>query len=180
MNLYLAILAKFIPHNLPNCYFCKHKVDDIPYRCTFCGMVFCGNHRLPENHECPFDLKRNSKIMDPLEQSEVFYQDALDFMDKSLSVAKIYEFVTTNQMNDLEATDLLTHFLEDSEEIDVRINSIMAFKVLELINNKTFSVLENCIISDENPDVKKKALSVIRDLFPKKSKDIRNWVQEHE
>lgn len=118
--------------------------------------------------------------MDPLEQSEVFYQDALDFMDKSLSVAKIYEFVTTNQMNDLEATDLLTHFLEDSEEIDVRINSIMAFKVLELINNKTFSVLENCILSDENPDVKKKALSVIRDLFPKKSKDIRNWVQEHE
>ncbi|MHA2183211.1 MAG: AN1-type zinc finger domain-containing protein, partial [Promethearchaeota archaeon] len=73
---------------MPNCYFCENKVGDIPYRCTFCGMIFCGNHRLPENHECPFDLRRKSMILDPSHQSQVFYQDALDFMDKDLSVAK--------------------------------------------------------------------------------------------
>ena len=83
---------------MPNCYFCKDKVDDIPYRCTFCGMVFCGNHRLPENHECPFDLKGKSMKKDSLEHSEVFYQDALDFLDKDLSVAKIYEYVTTKKI----------------------------------------------------------------------------------
>jgi len=143
-------------------------------------MVFCSNHRLPENHECPFDLKGKSMIMDSSHQSQVFYQDALDFMDKDLSVAKIYEFVTTNQMNDMEATELLTHFLETSEEIDVRINSIMAFKVLELKNKKVFNILERCILSDENPDVKKAALTVIENLFPKKSKDIKNWVAKHE
>ena len=118
--------------------------------------------------------------MDSSQQSQVFYQDALDFMDKDLSVAKIYAFVTTNQMNDMEATELLTHFLETSEEIDVRINSIMAFKVLELKNKKVFNILESCILSDENPDVKKAALTVIENLFPKKSKDIKNWVAKHE
>jgi hypothetical protein len=153
-------------------------MEDIPYRCTFCGMVFCGNHRLPENHECPFDLKGKSMIMDSSQQSQVLYQDALDFMDKDLSVAKIYEFVTTNQMNDVEATELLAHFLEISEEIDVRINSIMAFKVLELKSKKILNILENCILSDENLEVKKAALTVIKDLFPKKSKDIKSWVNK--
>lgn len=148
---------------------------DIPYRCTFCGMVFCSNHRLPENHECPFDLKGKSVIMDSSQQSQVLYQDALDFMDKDLSIAKIYEFVTTNQMNNMEATELLGHFLENSEEIDVRINGIMAFKVLKLKNKEVFNILESCILSDENPEVKNAALTVIKDLFPRKSKDILNW-----
>ena len=143
-------------------------------------MVFCSNHRLPENHECPFDLKGKSMILDSAQQSQVFYHDALDFINKDLSVAKIYEFVTTNQMNEMEATELLTHFLEISEEIDVRINSIMAFKVLELKNTKVFNILESCILSDENPEIKKTALTVIKDLFPKKSKDIRDWVKKKE
>ena len=118
--------------------------------------------------------------MDSLQQSQVFYQDALDFMDKDLSVAKIYEFVTTNQMNDMEATELLGHFLENSEEIDVRINSIMAFKVLKLKNKEVFNILESCILSDENPEVKNAALTVIKDLFPRKSKDILNWSKKLE
>jgi hypothetical protein len=141
-------------------------------------MIFCSKHRIPENHECPFDLKGKSIINDALEQSQVFYQDALDFMDKDLTVAKIYEFVTTNQMNDMEATELLAYFLEVSEEIDVRINSLMAFKVLELKNKRTFNILEDCILSDENPEVKEAALTVIKDLFPKKSKDILNWIKK--
>jgi hypothetical protein len=101
-------------------------------------------------------------------------------MDKDLSVAKIYEFVTTKKMNEMEATELLTYFLESSEEIEVQINSIMAFKVLELKNTKVFTILEDCILSDENPEVKKAALTVISYLFPKKSKDIRNWVKKEE
>jgi hypothetical protein len=143
-------------------------------------MIFCGSHRLPENHECPFDLRKKFMTLDALEESQVFYQDALDFMDKDLSVAKIYEFVTTKKMNEMEATELLTYFLESREEIDVQINSIMAFKVLELKNTKVFNILENWILSDENPKTKKAALTVISDLFPKKSKDIRNWVKKKE
>jgi hypothetical protein len=140
-------------------------------------MVFCSNHRLPENHECPFDLKGKSMNIDLLQESQMLYQDALDFIEKDLSVAKIYEFVTTKQMNEMEATEVLAHFLEMSEEIEIRIYSIMAFKVLELKNENVFNILEGCILSEENPEVKKTALTVIKDLFPKKSKDIRNWVK---
>jgi hypothetical protein len=142
-------------------------------------MVFCSIHRLPENHECPFDLKGKSIELDSFAQPQLFYQDALDFMDKDLSVAKIYEFVTTKQMNNLEATELLAHFLEVSEDIDVRINSIMAFKVLELKNKEVFNILESCILSDDTPKVRNAALAVIKELFPKKSKNIRNWINKN-
>jgi hypothetical protein len=118
-------------------------------------------------------------ILDSLNQSQIIYQDALDFLDKDLSVAKIYEFVTIKQMNNVEATELLIHFLEISEDVDIRINSIMAFKVLELRNEKVFNILENCILSDDIKEIKKAALRVIEELFPKKSKDLRNWVKKH-
>ena len=163
---------------MPDCYFCKDRINELPYRCTFCGMIFCGEDRLPENHKCPFDLRNSSEIEDSINKSQVFYQDALDFIDKDLTVAKIYNFVTTRKMSDNDATELLSHFLENSEETEIRINSIMAFKVLELKNKNVFNILESCILSDENPEVKKAALTVIEDLFPKKSKDIRIWVKK--
>ena len=40
--------------------------------------------------------------------------DALEFMGKELTVAKIYDYVTTNQMSKMEANDLLNYFIESS------------------------------------------------------------------
>jgi hypothetical protein len=131
-------------------------------------MVFCNNHRLPENHDCSFDLK--------VSEPQMRYQDALDYIKKDLSVAEVYELVTTNQMNKMVASDLLAYFLETSEDIEVKINSIMAFKILNLKNKNDFKILESVILSEENQEVKKTALAVIIDIFPKRSKDVRNWV----
>jgi len=33
------------------CADCGKKVV-MPYKCKFCGNVFCDDHRLPENHKC--------------------------------------------------------------------------------------------------------------------------------
>ncbi len=33
------------------CGHCK-KVATLPFRCKFCTELFCGEHRLPENHRC--------------------------------------------------------------------------------------------------------------------------------
>jgi membrane associated rhomboid family serine protease len=29
------------------------KFENLPYQCRRCGQTFCGDHRLPENHDCP-------------------------------------------------------------------------------------------------------------------------------
>lgn len=143
-------------------------------------MLFCSKHRIPENHDCPFDLRKSSEIEVSLNKLDVLYQDALDFMNKDLTVAKIYDYVTTKQMNNLEATELLIYFIENSIDIDTRRISIQAFKVLELKNDYAFNTLEGCILSEDSPIVKKTAMEVIKYIFPKKSKTILKWARKND
>lgn len=35
------------------CHYCEQDKEGLPFRCNYCGQVFCGEHRLPENHACP-------------------------------------------------------------------------------------------------------------------------------
>lgn len=72
---------------MTNCYYCKIPIENIPFRCKYCGMVFCRKHRLPENHKCSFFFHGD-------EFEEILYQDTLDFMKKNLSVADIYHYLT--------------------------------------------------------------------------------------
>ena len=145
----------------------------------FCGMLFCSKHRIPENHECPFDLRKSSEFNDSFSRLNLLYQDALDFINKDLTVAKIYEYFTTKQLSDNKAVELLTYFIENSEDIDTRMIGIQAFKVLELRSNDVFKILENCILSEDDPLVRRTAIDVIQQLFPKKSKSIVEWSQRN-
>lgn len=142
-------------------------------------MIFCGTHRLPENHDCPFDLRKSSEFEESLNSLNILYQDALDFINKDLTVAKIYEYVTTNQMNNLEATELLTYFIENNDDINTRRISILAFKVLQLKGNEVFNTLENCILDEDNSIVKDTAIQVMKQLFPKKSKTVLKWSENN-
>ena len=49
------------PSTVPRgaCDFC-HKVQQLPFTCTRCGGQFCTDHRLPENHQCPWLRKKAS------------------------------------------------------------------------------------------------------------------------
>lgn len=38
------------------CYFCK-KIENIPYKCSYCNNQFCYDHRIMSNHQCPFYSK---------------------------------------------------------------------------------------------------------------------------
>lgn len=42
---------------MTQCAHCNKKINGIPYTCKRCGGSFCGDHRLPESHDCP-GLKR--------------------------------------------------------------------------------------------------------------------------
>ncbi|KAI5648449.1 hypothetical protein M9H77_34454 [Catharanthus roseus] len=38
------------------CSNCRRRVGLTGFKCK-CGLIFCGTHRYPENHGCPFDYK---------------------------------------------------------------------------------------------------------------------------
>lgn len=46
-----------------HCAYCFKELDSlVPWKCQHCGEYFCANHRLPENHNCPFFLKKNKSM----------------------------------------------------------------------------------------------------------------------
>jgi hypothetical protein len=141
-------------------------------------MVFCNKHRIPENHDCPFDLRKKDKTLSSLDKT--LYQDALNHMTKDITVAKIYDYVTTNQMRKSKAIELLNYFLERSNNKEIRKVSILAFKVLKLKTNKVYDILESSILSEVDSEVKKTAVEVITNIFPKKSKDLLSWIKKNE
>ncbi|MHA2325932.1 MAG: hypothetical protein ACXACB_11060, partial [Promethearchaeota archaeon] len=79
----------------------------------------------------------------------------------------------------VEAIELLNFILENSENTEIRNVAILAFKVLELRDDKTFTTLEGIILSDDDLNVKNTAKEVIQQIFPKKSKDLIRWVNTH-
>ena len=157
---------------MTKCFFCKSIINRIPYRCKYCGLTFCSEHRIPENHSCSYDLRKKL--------NEVIYEDALEFMEQKLTVAKIYEYVTRKELNKSEAIKLLNYFIERSEKIDDRINSLRAFELLNLNNKKAYGILENSLLSDENPEVRKIAVKVLIKIFPTKSKKLLKWAINHD
>ncbi|UCC19899.1 MAG: hypothetical protein JSV62_01075 [Promethearchaeota archaeon] len=164
---------------MSNCYHCKIEIKAIPNRCKFCGMIYCHKHRLPENHNCPFDLIKKNKDKISLNKSQVLYQDALEYLNKELTVAKIYEYLTTKQIPKSEAVNLLCYLMENSENSEIRKICILAFEVLELNDDKAYDILESYFLSDEDSDVKKTALRVVTTNFPKKSKKLLMWLSEN-
>ncbi|GMJ00366.1 stress-associated protein 7 [Hibiscus trionum] len=44
------------PRAANRCFICRKKVGLTGFKCR-CESTFCGEHRYPEKHECPFDFK---------------------------------------------------------------------------------------------------------------------------
>jgi len=42
---------------MPKCEYCGREVL-LPFKCPYCGGLFCAEHRLPEKHECLFLPKK--------------------------------------------------------------------------------------------------------------------------
>ncbi len=50
---------------MPFCETCGEKIGYLPFKCKYCGGVFCKKHRLPENHDCTFELKHTPVVPVP-------------------------------------------------------------------------------------------------------------------
>jgi hypothetical protein len=60
---------------LTYCEFCGDQIGYLPFTCKYCGGTFCKKHRLPENHECTFELKHVSVVPVTPRSSKKRYQD---------------------------------------------------------------------------------------------------------
>ena len=59
------------------CEFCGGQISYLPFKCKYCGGTFCKKHRLPENHECSFELKHVPVVPTTPRKTRRRYQDVV-------------------------------------------------------------------------------------------------------
>ena len=61
---------------MPFCEFCGEEIGYLPFKCNYCGGTFCKQHRLPENHECTFELKHSPVVATTAKRTRQRHQEA--------------------------------------------------------------------------------------------------------
>ncbi len=90
-------------------------------------------------------------------------------MNEELTPERIYLDFTRSNINRAEATYRLITIIEESGNVNFRIESVKMLGKLAVQNRRrTFRILENCLISDEEPLIRAAAANELAQHFPKK------------
>ncbi|MHA1727278.1 MAG: rhomboid family intramembrane serine protease [Promethearchaeota archaeon] len=56
---------------MAKCAFCDTEIEFLPFKCKYCGKLFCKKHRLPETHDCSFEFKDYTHLVKRIESRRV-------------------------------------------------------------------------------------------------------------
>ena len=85
-----------------------------------------------------------------------------------------------DKLNETEAIDYLMSIIENSENISFRVKSIELISRYGKINDKVFRILENCLISDENPKIRAITAKIIFKRFFEQGLKSLQWTITHD
>ncbi|MFX0187864.1 MAG: leucine-rich repeat domain-containing protein [Candidatus Hodarchaeota archaeon] len=101
-------------------------------------------------------------------------------MREPFTSERIYSEVKHGKLNKSEAIELLISLIEGSNEAKVREKCLDVCKKLSLKTERIFKILENSLISDENPLVRSAAARAIFSNFLKDDLSSLKWAIQHE
>lgn len=97
-----------------------------------------------------------------------------------LTPKKVFDNHINNHLEKSTAFEQLTSLIENSEDVDVRLESIKIIGDLEIISNRAFILLENLLISDTSEDVRIAAAEMLRIHFIDRAFEPMKWALQHE
>ena len=101
-------------------------------------------------------------------------------MRKAITPDKICIDFNNGLITKEESINLLESIISESEDTDERISAIEAVGHLNLINSKSYELLEKCLISDESPLVRVSAAQILMQNFSNLEKNPLLWAIENE
>ncbi|TFG15124.1 MAG: hypothetical protein EU535_02380 [Promethearchaeota archaeon] len=93
---------------------------------------------------------------------------------------EIIEKVKKGKLNKSDATELLISLIEGSHDSKLRAESIIALDHIAFKTENIFKIIENHLISDKNPIVRKAAVIAITNHFLKEGLNSLKWVIMHD
>jgi len=101
-------------------------------------------------------------------------------MTGSPNPEKIYSDYLLQRKNKTETIQLLVTLLEGTDNADIIINVLDIFDKLEVRSKQLFGILENLLISDDNPLVRSAAARIVVKYFLKEVLSPIEWTIQHE
>ncbi len=101
-------------------------------------------------------------------------------MNENSTLNKIFNGVKAGKIDKERAGNLLLSIIEESNKASIRIYVLKILDLMELKLPKIFRVLENLLISDENPRVRKLAAKIIIKLYFKEGFESLKWNLNHD
>lgn len=74
------------------CESCGEQIGYLPFKCKYCGGTFCKKHRLPENHQCSFELKHIP--LTPIERKEI----SVDYKYSGQAISQDVEYKASKEL----------------------------------------------------------------------------------
>ncbi len=79
-----------------------------------------------------------------------------------------------------EASELLISLIENSDDVDFRVKCLTLLADIDINTKKTFRILENCLISDENLSIRTTAADILINKFLNEASVALDWTIENE
>jgi hypothetical protein len=93
---------------------------------------------------------------------------------------KISENLKKDDYNNVNTLKILKYLIEESSHEKIRISSIELIGHLNIKTYAVFEILEKCLLSDENPQVRAASAKLLILGFPKTCKNCIQWALKHE
>ncbi|MFX1393056.1 MAG: AN1-type zinc finger domain-containing protein [Promethearchaeota archaeon] len=164
---------------MPICQYCGQEFHYFLFKCKWCDMLYCLEHRLPENHKCIFKPSRKKNWL-ILRKKPSLYRESSDQLNDLLMPEEIYIGAKNKIINKSDAIEFLNAIIEHHNDIQLRVESIEVINKLAFKDKSVFKILENIIVSDDNVEMRIAAIKTLVKNFPKDCKTIVKWVIDNE
>ncbi len=101
-------------------------------------------------------------------------------MSDQLTPEKIYSRILKKELEKKDALKLFESLINDSDNEETRYAALEFIGKIALDDEKTFEIIESCLISDESPLVRSEAAKILIQTFPKRENKPLLWAIQNE
>jgi len=98
----------------------------------------------------------------------------------SLTPKAIYENLRNKDLDYYSALELLITLIENTDNIDIRIQSLQILEKIQAKDERVFKLLENLLVSDSDEIIRNTAAFLIKKFFLNEALEPMKWALEHE
>ncbi|MBN1214103.1 MAG: hypothetical protein JXA99_01550 [Candidatus Lokiarchaeota archaeon] len=116
---------------MPYCDHCNEEMGYLPFKCKYCGGTFCKDHRLPENHNCTFEIKHIPSSISQRKRRKDIDEKSIKY-SASNEEKKMNKFLKKEEKKKRRASKIYERHIRESPTSNVSTYLILSILILSI------------------------------------------------